>query len=566
MKIKPTISLLVLSAVAATPGLFAQGRGGPEWTTTGGDAGRTSSVRTDPRITVPNMSKGAEGFGAFKFLWKLKVDHDPRADGALTQPVLLDRIIGFRGFKSVAFVATSAGTVYAIDTDFGTELWKVHLNYGASLPPITSSTPACPAGQTAAVTRPTALSVPAIGGAGGGGGRGGSSGGGVGEAGRGAPSIYTAGQGRGGRGGAPAAGGPPGLPPTPGTPVPGSAAAAAQAGRAGGGGGGGRGQAPGAPDAAYVIGSDGYVRGLNVQSGWDTMTPLQVLPANTRAAGPIVVNDDTSGFLYVTTTQGCAYTPDAVWAVDLIGQKKEVVSWEAKGATIAGTTGPAFSKDGTVFVATAAGASPLSNAIVALEGKTLKQKAAFTMAKADFASSPIVFQHNDKELIAAASRDGRVFVLDANSLQVPLAVTPAGGEMTGEGLATWQDEKSTRWILAPSSNGVTAYKLVPEGGGVALQRAWATPAITAPLTPLVVNGVVFVASGEARNARSAAGARARSLPSVLYAFDGATGKEVWTSGKSITTTAKSGLSAGAGVVYVPTTDATLYVFGFPIEK
>jgi outer membrane protein assembly factor BamB len=322
---------------------------------------------------------------------------------------------------------------------------------------------------------------------------------------------------------------------------------------------------PGAPDAAYVIGSDGYVRGLNVQSGWETMTPLQLLPANTRAAGPIVVNDDSSGFLYVTTTQGCAYTPDAVWAVDLTSQKKDVVSWEAKGATIAGNTGPAFSKDGTVFVATADGSSPLSNAIVALEGKTLKQKAAFTMAKADFASSPIVFPHNDKELIAAASRDGRVFVLDAGALKVPLAVTPASGETTGEGLASWQDDKSTRWIFAASSTGVTAYKLVPEGGGLALQRAWATPAITSPLTPMVVNGVVFVASGEARAPKGAARAP-RSLPSVLYAFDAATGKELWTSGKTITTTAKSGLSAGAGVVYVPTTDATLYAFGFPIEK
>jgi outer membrane protein assembly factor BamB len=255
-----------------------------------------------------------------------------------------------------------------------------------------------------------------------------------------------------------------------------------------------------------------------------------------------------------------------VWAVDLISQKKEVVSWEAKGATIAGNTGPAFSKDGTVFVATTAGSSPLSNAIVALEGKTLKQKAAFTMAKADFASAPIVFQHHDKELIAAASRDGRVFVLEASSLQVPLAVTAAGGEMTGEGLATWQDEKSTRWIAAPSSNGVTVYKLVPEGGGLALQRAWATPAIASPLAPLAVNGVVFVVSGEARNQKPAAAGRARSLPSVLHAFDGATGKQLWTSGKSITTMARNGLSAGAGVVYVPTTDATLYAFGFPIEK
>src|SRR6185436_18297425 len=132
----------------------------------------------------------------------------------------------------------------------------------------------------------------------------GRSGGGVGEAGRGAPSIDTAGQGRGG-------GAPPGLPATPGAAVPGSAAAAAQAGRAGGPvGGGGRGQATGAPDAAYAIGNDGYVRALNVQNGWDLFPPVQFLPANTRPAGAIVVNDETTGFLYAVTTHGCAYTPD----------------------------------------------------------------------------------------------------------------------------------------------------------------------------------------------------------------------------------------------------------------
>ena len=51
--------------------------------------------------------------------------------------MLLDRIIGFRGFKSVAFVATQSETVHAVDYDFGTTLWKYHINYTASLPPVT---------------------------------------------------------------------------------------------------------------------------------------------------------------------------------------------------------------------------------------------------------------------------------------------------------------------------------------------------------------------------------------------------------------------------------------------
>jgi outer membrane protein assembly factor BamB len=333
---------------------------------------------------------------------------------------------------------------------------------------------------------------------------------------------------------------------------------------------------PGAPDAAYVIGSDGYIRALNIQSGWELFPPVQFLPANTRPAGPIVVNDDTSGFLYTVTTHGCAYTPDAVWAIDLLSPKKQVLRWEAQGATIAGTLGPALGRDGTVFVATGDGSSKLSNSVVALEPKTLKQKAVLTQPKADFVASPIAFQHKDRDLLAALGRDGRIYVLDSG-LKTPLAVTPVytAADATGAGLASWQDAQGTRWILAAvggavradakfAANGavtggtIVAFKLVDEGGGLGLQPAWASRDLTAPATPMIVNGVVFALS---------TGDRAqRSTPAILYALDGATGKELWSSGKTMTSSARGGLSGGAGVVYVASVDSTLYAFGFPIEK
>src|SRR6187401_2330395 len=152
-------------AAIASSFLHAQGRGGTEWTTSGYDAQRTASIKADPRISVQTMTKPGE-FGAFKFLWKLKLEHDPKAAPALTPPVLLDRIIGFRGFKSVAFTATQSETVHAIDYDFGTPLWKYHINYTASLPPVTISTADCPAGLTAALSRPTSFAPPAAGGRG----------------------------------------------------------------------------------------------------------------------------------------------------------------------------------------------------------------------------------------------------------------------------------------------------------------------------------------------------------------------------------------------------------------
>ena len=48
-------------------------------------------------------------------------------------------------------------------------------------------------------------------------------------------------------------------------------------------------------------------------------------------------------------------------------------------------------------------------------------------------------------------------------------------------------------------------------------------------------------------------------------LDGATGKELWSSGKTITSFARAGLSAGGGQVYLVTYDNHLYAFGIPME-
>ena len=53
---------------------------------------------------------------------------------------------------------------------------------------------------------------------------------------------------------------------------------------------------------------------------------------------------------------------------------------------------------------------------------------------------------------------------------------------------------------------------------------------------------------------------------MLYALDAQTGKELWNSGKTITSFVHSGgLAAGGGRVYVGAYDGTQYAFGFPIE-
>ena len=48
--------------------------------------------------------------------------------------------------------------------------------------------------------------------------------------------------------------------------------------------------------------------------------------------------------------------------------------------------------------------------------KTLQPKDWFTDPTADFVSGPVVLRHNDKDIVAAGTRDGRILLLDAASL------------------------------------------------------------------------------------------------------------------------------------------------------
>ena len=556
---------LVFAACAAIASslLLAQGRGGVEWTTGSYDAQRTAAIKNDPRISVQTMQKPGD-FGAFKFLWKLKLEYEPKAATALTQPILLDRIIGFRGFKSIAFVGTQSETVHAIDIDMGAPLWKYHINYSASPPPMLNVTNDCPGGLVAPLSRPTAFApAPGGGGFGGGFGRGGRSGGGVGEPGKGAVTLATAGQQRGG--GAGGAGGPAGRAGAPGA-VPGSAAAAAGNTPGGlppgarGAGGGGFGGGPFVPgnDAAYVVGSDGFLHALNVQNGVDLMPPTLFLPANTRAAGLLIATaPDGAAVAYAATTHGCGSQPDGVWAMELGSEKKDVTAFQAKDANVAGSAGFTLGRDGTVYLTTTGGSSSMSNQLIALEPRTLKQKASATVAGANFNSSPLVFAVKDKDIIAATGA-GKLYLFDSSALAsgpVGSVAVPGTEKFEPGALASWEDAQNTRWIAVPSSRGIVTFKVSDDAGKIALQPGWTSRDIASPLPPLVVNGVLFSASSGTK-----------AVPSVLYAIDASNGKDLWNSMRTITTSVRGGLSAGQGNVYVPGADSTLYAFGFGIEK
>ena len=577
------VALAAAAGVASDLLLQAQGRGSVEWTTSGLDAQRTAWLRTDAHLTKEAVQKGQ-----FEFLWKVKFENENRQLNSLTEPIILDRLIGFRGFKALAFLGGSEDRLFAIDTDLGKPYWTSHLNYSADTGGQPPSSWACPGGLMATPSRRTNLTPPA--GRGGGGGRGGRSGSAVGEPGRGAAVLSQAPQGRGdgrqGRGDAVAPAGPVAPPAVPTSPA----------------------VAPvsfGGVDPIYAMATDGFLHTIRASNGSDAVPPVPFIPPSAKPASLLYVD----GIVYTSTSGECGAAPNAVWALDLSAKERKVSTWKTGGAGVAGTSGPALGTEGMLYVAvgadrhTAVSAARqdtgVSNSVVALDRKTLERKDWFTAEGADFNASPAVIRHKEKDLVAVTGDDGRLYLLDGASLggadhKTPLHVTEKyTSSGAGTALATWEDE-GTRWILATAAGSgssvpagraaggrgsaagsqagghLIAFKIVDQNGKLSLERGWTSRPLMSPLAPIVVNGVVFAASsGEHKGAAvaqlTAAQRAQRSTPAVLYALDPASGKELWSSGKTITSFARAGLSAGAGQVYLVTYDNTLYAFGIPVE-
>jgi hypothetical protein len=573
---------------------FVRG-GGADYNTTGVDAQRTSWVRTDRFISKDNFAKGG-----FQLQWKLKVENQPRqlrslvggttSGGGLTKP--LNVIVG------------TNNTLTTVDNDTGVQGWVTHFN--AAVP--AASTMACPGGMTANASRPVALAIAPPAARGGGGAlAGGRAPAGymsvLGDPGAGLPADVVTRPGRGGF--APAApAGAAGAPGAAGAGAPGAAAAFG-----GGGGGGGRGTAAptyktpfgggrfGSGGGFYVVSSDGVLHTVGDGTGKELQAPVAFLPANARASNLIAVPENNDAYhsyvVYAATVNGCGGVPNRVWAVNLAMDNPQVTHVDT-GASVVGD--PAIATDGTLFVALGkgpAGASH-SNAVLALEPKTLAIKDWFTDAKADFASTPTIIKQGDREIIAAATTDGRVYLLDTASLggsdhRTPVFVSPAfsttKSDFVPSALAAWQEADGTNYIAVPfagagpsglnatvTSGGVLALKITGTGSTVSLAPAWVSPDMTSPLSPIVVNGVMFAASsGEyhpAAGSTATASERAsKSSPAVLYALDAASGQQMWSSGKTVTSfDAGTPLWVGAGQVYLATYDNTVYAFGFAEER
>jgi hypothetical protein len=620
---KKRICRIAAIALLSTASVFAQGRGGgADWATAQMDAQRTASIRTDANISVATMQKPG-----FELQWKVKLDNQARQNESLMQGVTVS---GVTLFTPLSLVAGTSNNMFAIDNDTGNLLWKRH--FDAALP--AAGTAACPGGITAGATRVAALTPPAGGGARGRG-RGAGYQSAVGQPGEGVPGQLAV---RGGGPGAAAPGAPgaaPGAadpnaaggrgrgargagaaPAAPGSPPAGAPAAAPGApGAPAGPGGPGGGRGGGGP--IHVVASDGLLRSLGPASGKDLSKPVAFLPAGARTADLTAVDN----VVYGTTSNGCGGVADGIYAVDLASEAKTVVSWKPNGGSPVGSV--AFSGDGTLYVAVGSGqaaSNGYANAIVALEPKTLRVKDWFTQPNADFGTGPVVVGVKGNEFVAAATKDGRVYLLDPASLgganhASPLYMSRAWSKAgSAPALTSWEEQipnpaaaaasgggaaaagapaagppqgfgapavpqgppatlPGTRFLLltiaappadagVPSTNGaitngaLVALKVVDAGGKPALEPAWTSRDLTSPSAAVSVNGVVFVL---ARGSRS--------TPATLYSYDGLTGRELWNSGRAMASFVPSrGLWASNGQIYVATFDGTVHAFGFAMDR
>ncbi len=493
-----------------------------DWPTDGGNPQRTAWQQDEKILTTSNVKN-------LKILWTLKLDNAPQEMHSLFPPLILEKIATPSGPKEIAIEAGISDNIYAIDVKTGQILWKKHFEYPTPEKRGRPGDPLCPPGQTA-------------------------------------------------------------------TPVIGSA------------------NESGAR-TLYALAGDGKVHSLNVSNGEDVSPPFQFGYPNGKSYALNLWNN----VLFTTTSQHCAGNPNQMWAVDITDPEHKVMTANPQSGGLWGRTGAAIDSSGTAWAPTGDGfynpdKQTYGNGLIGarVEGKELKLEDWYIPSNwiwmqkrdLDMQVTPAIFKFKGRELMITASKECRVYLLDTKSAgganhQTPLYRTPllcneeADFQSAGiwGSMATWEDAKGVRWALTPfwgpshpdfkppisygpvTHGAVVAFKVEEKDGKLQLTPAWMSRDMDQAEPPVIANGIVF-SYGDGENTRQAYVDRGladfsplrikASGHAVLYALDGQTGKELYSSGDQLKTFAHfTGLSVANGRVYLGTFDSVLYCFGLP---
>jgi len=515
-----------------------------DWPSTGGNPQRDGWGRNDKYLGKQNIAKGQ-----VKIMYKYKFKNASTGLDALSNPVDLTQLIGWAGFKELLIVAGSSNTVFGLDSDLGEHYFTTEFKDVAK--PAGPPTALCSGGMTASVV------------------------------------------------------------------LPGNST-----GRRSAGGSFARPQ-----PYVWALTSDGKLRTLRQQDGDGAyIDAAQFVPAGSKVTGLNLNNN----VIYASTVDSCsgenglyaaAFTPPQLPSVPnqpIVKQAQiDVKSFMTNGSGFSGAGGTTIGTKGTVYGMVAEGkgdvAGTYSDTVVALDPKTLTVKDYFTPSGTPPALrkgvaapgvTPALIQWKGKDVLVAGGRDGKLYLLDGDSLggsdhKTPLAVsdvvvtpdTDFGGNGIYGTFATWEDEANgnTRWLYvsirgtaamktgangAAATGSIVAFKIEDKDGKPTFVQQWVSRDLISPAGPVISNGLVYALStGETPRLAKKDGTLytvaevvKMSKGATLYILDAFTGKELWSTGTAATSFSHSGLGFANGRAYFSTYDNTLYAIGVPFER
>jgi outer membrane protein assembly factor BamB len=285
----------------------------------------------------------------------------------------------------------------------------------------------------------------------------------------------------------------------------------------------------------YVLTNDGKLRTLGLADGDDRVAPAQFTEPYSRNWSLNLAN----GYIYTSSSRGCGDAISSIEAIKLDPTRPVVRFYPStgkasgpwgRGGIVAGPSG--------VFAQTADGAydpaaGRFGNSILGLTND-LRLTDSYTPANWEYlnrkdldlgSASPVVFPFGNWTLVAAAAKEGVIYLLDAADLggvdhHTPLFASPRyGNDMatfhyTGVwgAMSTWLDPKGDRWLLVPmegpaaketaatfrQTNGslvngsVMAFKVVLRGDRPVLEPQWSSGDLDVPGIPVIADGVIYV--------------------------------------------------------------------------
>jgi hypothetical protein len=517
------VGLSCASAFLWSVATVAQSDDRGDWSVTGADPSQSGWQKSESQLTPENAAANV------KFLWKIKLGQSSNDPRDFSEPLLAGRLINAQGFKDLVYWS-SADTLYAVDSELGTLVWKKQFQ---------TEVPAPVSG--CGLSRLNLFIEP--------------------------PQVINFNARRRRDPNAP-------RPPRP-------AAAPANERRLGVTPGGGYFGLKG----IYVLTPDGMLHEQVMTTGADFAPPVRFLPAaNSNPYGMNILGKD----VYAATGHGCGGVANGIWSLDMASPDYHVTSLSTPGSRPLALTGPVLSPDGTAFFVTGAGTSDPAagvnaGSVIALS-KDLKVHDWYTPAggMGNYESvSPMIFEHKDKQLVVAPGKDGTIALLDAalpggTDHHTPLfetaPVARPGAKHSWDGFASWQDKDGTAWVFASVSaeviatdgslkrNGATphgaivAFK-VDDTGTLALRPVWISRDMVNPAPPRIANGVVIALSGGDA-----------ATHATLHVLNASTGDELYSSKNEIPTSAElSGVSVGDGHAFFTDRDNVLYSFGIGLE-